>query len=61
MVDNKKSNYALAVSSIVQDLIAAYQAGDNLNFTKLKGETAKKYKLLGIPKMSDILQAIPLE
>lgn len=60
-IDNTKSNYALAVSYIVQDLIAAYQAGDNLNFTKLKGTAAKKYKLLGIPKMSDILQAIPLE
>jgi hypothetical protein len=47
-IDNTKSNYALAVSYMVQDLIAAYaQAGDNLNFTKLKGTAAKKYKLLG--------------
>lgn len=58
---DEKSNYALAISSIVQDLIAAYQEGAQLNFTKLKGAKAKKYKLPGIPKMSDILQAIPIE
>lgn len=58
---DEKSNYALAISSIVQDLIAAYQEGAELNFTKLKGAKAKKYKLPGIPKMSDILQAIPIE
>ena len=62
MVENSKgSNYALAVSYIVTDLIQAYEAGDTLNFTKLKGTAAKKYKLTGIPKMADILQALPIQ
>jgi elongator complex protein 3 len=60
-LENQKSNYALAISKLVTELIAAYDAGLTLNFTKLKGEIARKYQLLGIPKMSDILQAIPLE
>lgn len=56
-----KSNYALAISHIVSELTVAYQEGSSLNFTKLKGDASKKYKLKGIPKMADILQAIPLE
>ena len=60
-VDTSKSNYALAVSFIVSELIRSYQAGDSLNFTKLKSDAARNYKLQGIPKMADILQAIPME
>jgi elongator complex protein 3 len=60
-LENQKSNYALAISKLVTELISAYDAGSTLNFTKLKGEISRKYQLLGIPKMSDILQAIPLE
>mmetsp|Transcript_11952 Transcript_11952/g.28364 ORF Transcript_11952/g.28364 Transcript_11952/m.28364 type:complete len:568 (+) Transcript_11952:377-2080(+) len=55
-----KTKYALAVSLVVTDLIKAYDAGDTLNFTKLKGSAAKKYKLQGIPKLADILQALPI-
>ena len=55
-----KSNYALAVSHVVTELIKAYDAGDTLNFTKLKGTAAKKYRLQGIPKLADILQALPI-
>ena len=55
-----KSNYALAVSHVVTDLIKAYDAGETLNFTKLKGTAARKYKLQGIPKLADILQALPI-
>lgn len=55
-----KSNYALAVSHVVTELIKAYDAGDTLNFTKLKGTAARKYKLQGIPKLADILQALPI-
>jgi elongator complex protein 3 len=60
-VDTSKSNYALAVSFIVSELIRSYQAGDSLNFTKLKSDAARNYKLQGIPKMADILQVIPME
>mmetsp|Transcript_3718 Transcript_3718/g.7981 ORF Transcript_3718/g.7981 Transcript_3718/m.7981 type:complete len:569 (+) Transcript_3718:432-2138(+) len=58
--NDHKTKYALATSLVVQDLIKAYDAGDTLNFTKLKGTAAKKYKLQGIPKLADILQALPI-
>ena len=58
--NDHKTKYALAVQLVVTDLIKAYDAGDTLNFTKLKGTAAKKYKLQGIPKLADILQALPI-
>ena len=60
-IDTTKSNYALAVSSIVSQLMDAYQKGAECNLTQLKGRAARKYKLQGIPRMSDILQSIPLQ
>ena len=60
-LSSDSSNYALAVSFIVQELLQAYKDGSTLNLTKLKGTAARKYKLQGIPKMADILQSIPLE
>ena len=60
-LSSDSSNYALAVSYIVQELLHAYKNGSTLNLTKLKGTAARKYKLQGIPKMADILQSIPLE
>jgi elongator complex protein 3 len=58
--NDHKTKYALALQLVVTDLIKAYDAGDTLNFTKLKGNAAKKYKLQGIPKLADILQALPI-
>lgn len=58
--NDHKTKYALATSLVVTDLIKAYDAGDTLNFTKLKSNAAKKYKLQGIPKLADILQALPI-
>jgi elongator complex protein 3 len=55
-----KTNYALAISHIVNELIASYEAGSTLNLTKLKGDAAKKFKLQGIPKMADILHGLPI-
>jgi elongator complex protein 3 len=60
-LSSDSSNYALAISYIVQELLQAYKDGSTLNLTKLKGTVARKYKLQGIPKMADILQSIPLE
>mmetsp|Transcript_15768 Transcript_15768/g.24000 ORF Transcript_15768/g.24000 Transcript_15768/m.24000 type:complete len:566 (-) Transcript_15768:52-1749(-) len=54
-------NYALAVSSIVSILVQAYQDGSELNFTKVKAEASRKFKLQGIPRIADIIQHIPLE
>ena len=59
-LSSHKSNYALAISYIVQELIRSYDAGETLNLTRLKGEAAKKFKLQGIPKMSDILHGLPI-
>lgn len=52
--------YSLAISHLVTSLIKSYDAGSSVNLTRLKSEAAKKYKLQGIPRLSDILNAIPL-
>jgi elongator complex protein 3 len=59
--DSAKTSYALAVSFIVSELIKAYESGSECNFTQLKGNASRKFRLKGIPKMADILQALPLE
>jgi len=56
---NSSSGYALAVSYVVAELMAAYDQGLQCNFTKLKGDAAKKFKIEGLPKAVDILSAIP--
>lgn len=56
----QKTNYALAISHIVKELITSYESGATLNLTKLKGDAAKKFTLQGIPKMADILQGLPI-
>ena len=52
--------YTLAISHIVTTLMKAYDTGDTLNLSKLKAQAAKKYKVQGIPRLSDILQSIPI-
>lgn len=52
--------YSLAVSYVVNELIKAYDTGATLNLSKLKATSAKKYKLQGIPRLSDVLKAIPI-
>jgi elongator complex protein 3 len=56
-----KSNYALAISYIVQELINCYEQGLTVNLTRLKGEASRKFSLQGIPKMSDLLQGLPIQ
>jgi len=55
------TNYALAISHIVQTLITAYNDNKSLNFTALKAQSARKYKLPGVPRITDILSSIPPE
>jgi len=55
------NNYALAISHIVQTLIAAYDSNQSLNFTALKAKSARKYKLPGVPRITDILSSIPVD
>ena len=54
------TNYALAISNIVQTLITAYDSNESLNFTALKAKSARKYKLPGVPRITDILSSIPI-
>mmetsp|Transcript_4541 Transcript_4541/g.6811 ORF Transcript_4541/g.6811 Transcript_4541/m.6811 type:complete len:208 (+) Transcript_4541:216-839(+) len=56
---SNQERYALAVSFVVTALLKAYDDGSALNFTKLKSQAARRYKLQGIPRVSDILSAIP--
>jgi len=53
------TNYALAISHIVQTLVTAYDSNQSLNFTALKAKAARKYKLPGVPRITDILSSIP--
>jgi elongator complex protein 3 len=52
--------YSLAVSYVVNELIKTYDTGGTLNLSRLKANSAKKYKLQGIPRLSDVLKAIPI-
>ena len=53
-------SYALAIASIVQNLVDSYEQGETVNLTTLKSVASKRYKLQGIPKMADILQGLPM-
>jgi elongator complex protein 3 len=44
----------------VNELIKSYEEGATINLTQLKGQAARKFKLKGIAKMSDILQGLPI-
>lgn len=57
---SKKTNYALAIASIVQELVESYEQGKTVNISTLKSKASKQYKIQGIPKMADILQGLPL-
>ena len=53
------NKHSTAIAEIVSALIKAYEDGSTLNFTSLKNSVAKKRKLKGIPKVVDVLSAIP--
>jgi len=57
--NDPSASYALAISHIVTSLVRSYDAGESVNLTKLKGQAARKYKLQGIPKIADVLSAVP--
>mmetsp|Transcript_12250 Transcript_12250/g.18556 ORF Transcript_12250/g.18556 Transcript_12250/m.18556 type:complete len:547 (+) Transcript_12250:39-1679(+) len=54
-----QSHYVNAVAEVVSALIVAYDAQVSINLSKIKGEVAKKHKLAYIPKLVDIIAAIP--
>ena len=57
--NTRSASYALSISHVVTELMKAYDSGASLNFTKLKSQAARKYKLQGIPKVADIIAALP--
>ena len=57
--NTRSATYALSISHVVTELMKAYDSGASLNFTKLKSQAARKYKLQGIPKVADIIAALP--
>ena len=56
---NSNSQYSLCITQIVAKLIETYDQGTSLNFTKLKSTYAQKYKIKGIPKITDVIAALP--
>ena len=52
-------DYSNAVSEVVGSLIKAYEAKIPVNISKAKTEVARKYKLAFIPKLVDIIAAVP--
>ena len=53
--------YVTCVTDIIRSLIQAYEARTPVNMTRLKANEAKKRNLPQIPKLIDIIAAIPEE
>lgn len=60
-VPSQAEAYLLACTSIVRDLIAGVQAEEEINLNQLRLKYGKKYKVKGVPRLVDILSAVPVE
>jgi elongator complex protein 3 len=61
---NQAETYLLACTSIVRDLIEAVSNPDpkkEINLNALRKQYGKKYKMKGVPRLVDILSAVPEE
>ena len=47
------------ISEIVKEIIQAYDRGEKINLTKLKTKVSATNKMRGMPKIVDILAALP--
>ena len=47
------------IAEIVNHLITSYEKGEHINLTKLKNHISRKYKLAKMPKLTDIISALP--
>jgi len=47
------------IAEIVNHLISSYEKGEHINLTKLKNHISRKYKLAKMPKLTDIISALP--
>ena len=54
-----QEHYVLAISEIVNMLIKAYEAQVPINLTRIKNDISRKHKLPFIPKLVDIIAAVP--
>ena len=54
-----QADYLQAVTEVVHSLIRAYEAQVPVNLSKIKVEISKKHKLAFIPKLVDIIAAVP--
>lgn len=54
-----QANYVQCVSEIVSTLMKAFEAQIPVNLSRVKQELAKKHKLSHIPKLVDIIAAVP--
>lgn len=54
-----RDNYLNAVTEIVNSVIKAYEAQVPINLSKIKSEISRKHKLSFIPKLVDIIAAVP--
>lgn len=63
MVASQSEAYLLACTSIVRDLITSLQSSSpqEVNLNTLRGKYGAKYKLKGVPRLVDILSAVPFE
>ena len=54
-------NHVAALAEIVNCLVRAYEQQVPVNLGKIKGEISKKHKLHSIPKLVDVIAAVPEE
>lgn len=58
---NQSELHLLAVSAIVRDLIAHHVDGTTPNILSLRMKNAKQYGLQAVPRLTDVLAAVPEE
>lgn len=54
-----QENYLNAVTEIINSVIKAFEAQVPINLSKIKSEISKKHKLSVVPKLVDIIAAVP--
>lgn len=54
-------HYIQAVAEVISALVKAFEAQVPINLSKIKAEVSKKHKLSYIPKLVDIIAAVPEE
>eukprot|EP01036_Dinobryon_divergens_P022191 gene22192-30431_t len=58
-MEKEREHYVSAIAEVINALVKAYDAQVSVNLSKIKGEISKKHKLSCIPKLVDIIAAVP--